>query len=167
MTASLPIQQCSLYQDPLQKRGHMSGSWRQKMYWLRPRLQSCRASQHDLVLLCSECCPVQTHSLRWCCSDAHPPERTTDWAPCPDCPAMPATCGKCAPHWRQSSRSFQYSPTLTPCTLQGHHWILQALISAIKRDALMRDATRDFPPFVHDKYHITLTRTAGNGAVFT
>jgi hypothetical protein len=29
-------------------------------------------------------------------------------------PAMPATCGKCAPHWRQSSLSFHQSPTCTP-----------------------------------------------------
>ena len=45
----------------------------------------------------------------------HPPERTTDWAPWVDWPAMPATWGKCAPHWRQSRRSFQNSPTRIPC----------------------------------------------------
>lgn len=28
----------------------------------------------------------------------HPPESTTDWAPALDCPAMPATWGKWAPH---------------------------------------------------------------------
>jgi len=57
--------------------------------------------------------PQAYHTLRE--RGARPPDSTTDCAPCPDCPAMPATCGKCAPHCRQSRRSFQCSPTRTPC----------------------------------------------------
>lgn len=45
----------------------------------------------------------------------HPPDSTTDCAPTLDWPAMPATWGKCAPHCRQSSRSFHHSPTRMPC----------------------------------------------------
>ena len=50
----------------------------------------------------------------------HPPDSTTDWAPTSDWPAMPATCGRCAPHCRQSMRSFHHSPTSTPCGRQCH-----------------------------------------------
>ena len=49
----------------------------------------------------------------------HPPDSTTDCAPTLVWPAMPATCGKWAPHCRQSSRSFHHSPTRTPCQVAG------------------------------------------------
>jgi hypothetical protein len=36
---------------------------------------------------------------------------------------MPATCGRWAPHWRQSMRSFHHSPTRTPCSQMQHVYI--------------------------------------------
>ena len=62
----------------------------------------------------------ESGSARKHCSAAHPPDSTTDWAPMLDCPAMPATCGRWAPHWRQSMRSFHHSPTRTPCSHMQH-----------------------------------------------
>jgi hypothetical protein len=62
---------------------------------------------------------VSTQGQRTREDAAHPPDSATDWAPMLDWPAIPATCGKWAPHWRHARRSSHDSPTRTPRPRSG------------------------------------------------
>jgi len=75
---------------------------------------SSSSSYLSLVERAGQCAAVSGRNAR-----AHPPDSATDCAPWLDWPAMPATCGKCAPHWRHSSRSAHASPTSTPRLREG------------------------------------------------